>query len=204
MNILENKVVIVGSGGHASVVEEIFEQLGFKEILIMDQSLEGIALQVDLLLDNRKQFKDTHLFFVAIGNNKDREKVTKLLLNEEFKLTTAIHPSSIIPTTTTIDIASCVMAGAVLNPYVQISKGVIVNTSSSIDHHSNIGSFAHVCPGAVLAGGVVVGERCFVGAGAVISNQVSITSDVTLGAGCVVIESIKESGTYVGVPARKL
>jgi acetyltransferase-like isoleucine patch superfamily enzyme len=81
---------------------------------------------------------------------------------------------------------------------------VIVNTSSSIDHHSLVGSFAHVCPGAVLAGGVVVGDRCFVGAGAVISNQVTITSDVTLGAGCVVIESIEDSGTYVGVPARKI
>jgi sugar O-acyltransferase (sialic acid O-acetyltransferase NeuD family) len=201
---LENKVVIVGSGGHASVVEEIFERLGFDEILIMDQSLEGISLQVDLLFDNRKEFKDTHLFFVAIGNNKDREKVTKQLLKEGYRLTTAIHPSSIVATTVTIDIASCVMAGAVLNPHVHIGKGVIVNTSASIDHHSSIGSFTHICPGVVLAGDVKVGEGCFVGTGAVISNQITITNEVTLGAGAVVVKSIDEVGTYVGVPARKI
>jgi hypothetical protein len=72
MNILEIKVVIKISGGHDCEVEEIFEQLGFNEILIIDQSVEGIALQVDLLFDNRKQFKETHLFFVAIWNYKDR------------------------------------------------------------------------------------------------------------------------------------
>jgi UDP-3-O-[3-hydroxymyristoyl] glucosamine N-acyltransferase len=103
-----------------------------------------------------------------------------------------------------IEEGSCVFAGAVLNPFVLIGKGVIVNTLASIDHHSSIGSFTHICPGAVLAGNVILGEGCFVGAGAVISNQIHIINDVTLGAGAVVVKSIEEAGTYVGVPARKL
>jgi sugar O-acyltransferase (sialic acid O-acetyltransferase NeuD family) len=201
---VENQVIIIGSGGHASVVKEIFEQVGFNEVLIMDQTDKGIAMQVDLLYENRKKFKTTHLFFVAIGNNKDREKVTIQLHKEGFKMTKAIHPSSIIAKTATIDNASCVMAGVVLNPHVRIGEGVIVNTSASIDHHTSIGDFSHVCPGAVLAGNVVVGERCFVGAGAIISNQISIYDEVTLGAGSVVVKDIDEPGTFVGVPVVKV
>jgi acetyltransferase-like isoleucine patch superfamily enzyme len=37
-----------------------------------------------------------------------------------------------------------------------------------IEHDNQIGDFAHVAPGAVLAGDVVVGEAALIGAGAVV------------------------------------
>jgi sugar O-acyltransferase (sialic acid O-acetyltransferase NeuD family) len=200
-----NKLVLVGSGGHASVVLDAAQQMNrWSSFVVLDETPKGLVLSVDDTYHQRVTYKETCDFIVAIGDNLVRERKTTELLREGYSLATIIHPSAVVASSVLIEEGSCVFAGAILNPHVRIASGVIVNTSASIDHHSNIGSFAHVCPGAVLAGGVVVGDRCFVGAGAVISNQVSVTSDVTLGAGCVVIESIKESGTYVGVPARKL
>ncbi len=49
-----------------------------------------------------------------------------------------------------------------------------------------------------------VGNGTWIGAGAVVSNNVSICGEVTVGAGAVVVKDITESGTYVGVPARKI
>ena len=44
----------------------------------------------------------------------------------------------------------------------------------------------------------------WVGAGVTVSNNVSICEECMIGAGTVIVKDIKESGTYVGVPARKI
>ncbi|MBS6324113.1 MAG: acetyltransferase, partial [Clostridium sp.] len=44
----------------------------------------------------------------------------------------------------------------------------------------------------------------WVGIGATVSNNVNICDHCTIGAGAVIIRDIEESGTYVGIPARKI
>jgi sugar O-acyltransferase (sialic acid O-acetyltransferase NeuD family) len=200
-----NKLVIVGSGGHASVVMDAAKQMNrWTSFVVLDENSTGLVLSVDDLYSKRQEYKDSSEFFVAIGDNGVRERYIKELLTEGYSLATIVHPAAVIASSVVMEEGSCVFAGAILNPFVNIAQGIIVNTSASVDHHSSIGSFAHLCPGSVLAGGVAVGDRCFVGAGAVVSNQIHITNDVILGAGAVVTKSISEAGTYVGVPARKI
>lgn len=203
MNI--KSLIIIGSGGHAVVAMNtaILMQL-WDSILILDQQLEGLAINVHDVYSNRQQYKQTHEFFVAIGDNQNRQKVMNELTKEGFYLTTIVHPSAIVAESVLIEEGSCVFAGVVLNPYVTIGKGVIVNTGARLDHHNHIGDYSHVCPGSVLAGDVTIGTHCFLGAGSVVSSQVEITDHVTLGAGCVVVKSLSEQGTYVGLPARKI
>jgi sugar O-acyltransferase (sialic acid O-acetyltransferase NeuD family) len=203
---MKNKsLVIVGSGGHASVVLDAAKQMNqWYAFVILDESIEGMVLSVDDFYKNRFKYKDTHDFFVGIGDNNVRERMLNELSEVGFRVANIFHPNSVVSDSVMIEPGSCVFAGAVINPFVKIGQGVIVNTSASVDHHSSIGSFTHICPGAVLAGNVKVGEGCFVGTGAVISNQITITNEVTLGAGAVVVKSINEAGTYVGIPARKI
>lgn len=198
-------LMIVGSGGHASVVLDAARLMQqWDSIIILEQTKVGIVLDVHDVYANRHQYKPTHELFVAIGNNLNREKVTNELISEGFSLATIVHPSAIVAASVSIGEGSCILAGAILNPHVTIGKGVIVNTGASLDHHNRIGDYSHVCPGSVLAGDVTIGSHCFLGTGSVVSNQIEITSHVTLGAGCVVVKSFTEPGTYVGVPARKL
>lgn len=96
------------------------------------------------------------------------------------------------------------MAGAVINPGSRVGKGVIVNTCSSVDHDCKIGDFVHVAVGAHLAGSVEVGEASWIGAGAIVNNNLCICGSCVIGAGAVVVKDIKEAGTYVGVPARRM
>ena len=81
---------------------------------------------------------------------------------------------------------------------------MIVNTSASIDHECKIGDYAHISVGSHLAGNVEIGNGTWIGVGAVVSNNIHICENVMVGAGAVVVEDIVESGTYVGVPARKI
>ena len=54
------------------------------------------------------------------------------------------------------------------------------------------------------AGVATIGQRCFISTGVRIIGPVHIADNVVLGANAVVVKDIEESGTYVGVPARKI
>ena len=49
-----------------------------------------------------------------------------------------------------------------------------------------------------------IGNKTWIGIGATVSNNVSICGGCIIGAGAVVIRDVNESGTYVGVPIRKI
>ncbi len=67
-----------------------------------------------------------------------------------------------------------------------------------------IRSFAHIGPGAVLAGNVKVGEGAFVGANSVVRQGLKIGAFAVVGAGAVVIKDVPAKATVVGNPARIL
>ena len=66
------------------------------------------------------------------------------------------------------------------------------------------GDYVHIAVGSHLCGTVSVGDGTWIGAGATVSNNVFICPDCMIGAGAVIVNDIRESGTYVGVPARRI
>jgi serine acetyltransferase len=73
-----------------------------------------------------------------------------------------------------------------------------------VDHDCRVGDFVHIAVGAHLCGTVTVGDGAFICAGATVINNVSVCEGTTVGAGAVVIGNITETGTYVGVPAKRI
>lgn len=73
-----------------------------------------------------------------------------------------------------------------------------------MEHDNRIGDFSHISVGARLGGAVSIGAHTWIGIGAAVGNNVSICDHCIIGAGGAVIHAITESGTYVGVPARKI
>jgi sugar O-acyltransferase (sialic acid O-acetyltransferase NeuD family) len=116
----------------------------------------------------------------------------------------AIHPSAVISASVRMGDGIMIAANATLNPLVELGRGVICNTSSSIDHECLIGDFVHIAPGAVLCGNVTVGRGSFIGANSVIRQGIHIGSNVTIGAGSVVIRDVADNTTVIGNPAKKL
>lgn len=197
------QLLIIGASGHGKVVADIAELDGYDSILFFDDndSLRkcGKYPVVGKSLDISRYDSDV---IVAIGNAKIRERLLKKFSDRNVPI--LIHPNATIASTVKIDRGTVVMAGAVINADAVIGKGVIINTCSSVDHDCIIDNYSHISVGAHVAGTVHISDRTWIGAGATISNNINICSDCMIGAGAVVIKNINESGTYVGVPARKI
>ncbi len=198
-------VIIIGAGGHAKVIADIVKKSGDNLLGFLDDSKKAGDEFFDAFIlgtvDSYLEYSDKE-FIIAIGNNAVREAISQKLLGVRFY--TAIHPTAAVGEGVQIGEGTCVMANAVINPDAVVGKHCIINTASVVEHDNCIGDFSHISPAAALAGTVTVGERTHIGIGAKVKNNVSICSDVIVGAGGVVVKEITQSGTYVGVPARKV
>lgn len=203
------RIVFVGASGHGKVCAEIAELSDkYDEILFLDDDRGlkhcGSHPVVGVETNFKEYLCERTLFFVSIGNADIRMRIQREIENAGGKIATLIHPDSTVSKDVIIGPGSVVMAGAVINAGSMIGRGAIVNTSSSIDHDCIIGNYVHVSVGTHICGTVEIGNGTWIGAGATISNNLNICRGCTIGVGAVVIKDIGETGTYVGVPTKKM
>lgn len=204
---MRDKIVIMGASGHGKVVADIAKLNGYKEIIFLDDDITktkngkydvaGTTADIDKYLEQ-------YDFIIAIGNNEIRKKLTKQLDAKNIIQPVLIHPSAVVDSTVTISSGTVVMANAVVNVETKIGKGCIINTAATVDHDGNIADFVHLSPGVHIAGTVNIGANTWVATGASIINNLDICNSCIIGAGAVVVKDIKEQGTYIGVPARRI
>lgn len=208
MVMKNKKLVIIGVNGHGKVVADIALAIGcYEEIVFLcnfDQKKECMGFPIVGRKEDALRFVNEADYIVAIGDGEMRKQITIELENAGAIMATLIHPSAIIGSRVEIGAGTVVMPGAVINAESKIGKGCIINTSASIDHNCQLGDFVHVAVGAHLCGMVTVGHHTWIGAGAIIKNGTHICSDCLIGLGAGVVKNIKEPGTYIGVPARRM
>ncbi|MEP2705278.1 MAG: acetyltransferase [Roseibium sp.] len=196
------KIVIIGAGGHGKVVADAALASGIEDIVFFDQNpyLERTLLGFPVFSasDEGKGREP----FIAVGRNSTRKDLWSSWI-ESFS-PKIVHPQTTLARQIDLGPGTFVAAGVVVNIHCKIGKGVILNTSCSVDHDCHIGDFVHISPGANLAGGVSVGAGAWVGIGAVICENLSIGENATIGAGAVVIDSVPDGYTVVGNPARSI
>ncbi|MCK4627617.1 MAG: acetyltransferase [Sedimentisphaerales bacterium] len=204
------KIVIIGAGGHGRVVLDIlrnnhqFEVAGFIDTnqALHRQSIDGIEVLGNLSLIQKLQEMGIGGAFVAIGDNRVRQKYAAFLAQAGVSLVSAIHPGASVAGTAQIGKNVVIAAGANICTHVTIEDSAILNTGCIIDHESVIHRAAHICPGVKLAGHVRVMESAFIGIGATIIQGITIGESAVVGAGTVVLQEVPAFTTVVGVPAR--
>ena len=197
------QLIIIGASGHGKVVADCAAKNGYENIIFLDDDKNVTHCGKYKVVGRSKEAaRMSGDVIVAIGTANFRRKIQTSIA--ENRLSTLIHPEAVIGDDVEIGVGSIVMAGVVINSGSRIGKGVIVNTSSSIDHDCMIGDFVHVAVGAHLAGSVLVDDNSWIGAGAIINNNLHVCSSCMIGAGAVVVKNIEEEGTYVGVPAKRI
>ncbi|CZR05580.1 sugar O-acyltransferase, sialic acid O-acetyltransferase NeuD family [Trichococcus flocculiformis] len=205
---MNESLIIIGASGHGKVVADIAMKMNkWKNISFLDdnQSLKTImGIPVIGNSTNVVEHQKNSDFFVAIGNNSTRERIQEGLLAQGTSIVSLVHPSAIIGTDVNVGIGTAIMAGVVINSSTVVGKGCIINSNSGLDHDNNISDYVHISPRTHLAGTVNVGKGSWLGIGSVVSNNINICSGCKIGAGAVVVKDITESGTYVGVPVRRI
>lgn len=203
---MQEKVVVIGAGGHAKVVGDIIVKsndhlIGFLDDFIPSgTNIIGKYKTIGKIEEclNLYSQNNTTKFIIAIGDNLVRERIAQTY---QIPYYTAIHPNTIIGIDAKIGEGTVVMANTCINPNALIGKHTIINTGAIIEHDNIIEDFVHISPNVSLGGTVHIGEKTHIGIGATVKNNINITSNVIIGAGAVVVKNIKEKGTYVGVPA---
>lgn len=202
------KLVIIGAGGHGKVAAECAESMGiFQEIVFLDGIFDKkIQTGPWPIVGKPESFgslqNDFCCFFVAIGNNKIRQKWLTCLLESKAQIATLIHASATISEYSSLAQGSMLCAHAAVNPFSHLGSGCILNTGATLDHDCEVADYVHIAPGCNIAGEVKIGELSFIGIGSSIVQSVNIGRNCVLGAGSVVVGDIKENSLGYGVPAK--
>ena len=207
---MKQQLVIIGAGGHAKVIIELFEQMDEFQIVgctshvaISSDVLGYPVLGSDEILP--ELFRDgVKLAFCAVGHNGRRQELCQRCLKIGFALPNAISFYAAVSPRASLGDGIAIMAQAAVNVDARIDRGAIINTGAGVDHDCRVGSFVHVGPGARVCGSVEVGEGTFLGAGSTVIDKISIGRWATVGAGSVVVKPVPDRTTVVGVPARTM
>ena len=204
------RLLIVGAGGHARVVASVVLELksyrlaGFVDRHAPDRTERILGAPViGMWGDIEKLYrKGIQYAALAIGDNRERERLQKRLLAIGYRLPVLMHPTAHVEKSAAIGQGTLIAAGAMVGTLAVIGEGSIINTGAIIDHETVLGTFVHVAPGSTIAGRVRIGHACFIGIGARVIDQVSIGASAVIGAGAVVLSNIPAGKTAVGIPAR--
>ena len=206
------QIVLVGGGGHCSVVIDILARVeGYQVVGIADRR-ERVG---DLVSGTEIRYTDGDLpdlprsgveyALVCVGTTSSKRLRKRLFDCIEacgYRLPTVVDPNAVIMRGVSIGDGTVVMPGAVVGTYARIGCNCIINTGAVVEHDCVVHDHVHVAPGAVLSGSVEVGENTFVGAGSCVIQSVRIGSDTTVGAGAVVVSPLPNSVVAYGNPAR--
>jgi sugar O-acyltransferase (sialic acid O-acetyltransferase NeuD family) len=206
-------VIILGAGGHASVLIDALQQSGrdIMGITDPDETLwnkDYMGVEVvgadDKILDIHPDRVELVNGLGSVKSTKARQKLFETWHNNGYSFASVIHPKAVLSSRVTMAEGVQILAGAIVNPNVLIGANSIVNTGAILEHDCVIGNHVHVAPGVRMAGGVRVGDGAHIGIGCTILQKVQLGDGCVVGAGAVVLHSIATGETVVGVPARPL
>lgn len=206
---MHSKLIIAGCGWHAHIVAELAELTGqYAQVQLLDRDWPDKTRWGDWPVVGGFDVLERDLsisvddFFVALGDNSARIALCNQIICNGGKLATLIHPHSFVSPRAQLKPGTVVCAGAIVQPYVSIGMGCIINTAATVDHHCALADGVHLSPGVHLSGNVTIGKGTWVGTGASVRDKLTIGDNITVGVGSVVVKDISEAGIYSGVPSR--
>ena len=208
---MNRPVIVIGAGGHASVLIASLKVLRRELIGITEADTNKISGSISgiPIIGNDEtimQYKPDSIELVigigSVSSTQKRKDIYEKFKNNGYSFSSVIHPTATVMDDVRLGEAVQIMAGAVVQTGCAIGDNVIINTGALIDHDCIICNHTHVSPGAVLSGDVQIGEMAHIGTSATIIQGIKIGEGSTIGAGAVVIKDIPANVMVAGVPAR--
>lgn len=210
---MSKPLILIGGGGHAKSCIDVIEEEGaytVAGIIDVAEKLHSKILNYEVTGtddDIPALVKKGYHFLVTIGQIKSvklRLNTWQLLQSLHANMATVISPFAHVSKYATVKEGSIIMHHAIINAGAMVGNNCIINTKAVIEHDAVVGNNCHISTGVLINGDAKIGSEVFIGSGAIISHGVSIADDVRIGAGTLIHKSIKEPGTYVGVPFTKI
>lgn len=209
---MNEKLILIGGGGHCKACIDVIEQSGNFEIAgildqenLIGQSVLGYSI-IGSDNDIPKYIDLGYSFLITIGQIKSadaRKKIYKSLEDCKAKMAIVVSPRAYVSKHAKVGEGTIIMHNVTINAGARIGVNCILNTGCNVEHDAVLGDYVHVSTLAVVNGDCKIGDEAFIGSNATISSQISVFKNSVIGAAAVVVKNITETGIYAGNPAKK-
>lgn len=195
-------IVMIGGGGHASVLAEILLQQDRKILAVISledisecsvfKGIKHLRNDSDVLTFN----KDQVLLVNGIGlmpKSNLKRNINEYFLSLGYRFETVISDSALVSPSAVIESGVQILSAVIINAGSKIGAHTIINTAALVEHDCDIGSYNHLSPRCVLCGQVNTKINVFIGANATVLNNVSIGNNSIVGAGCTIRKRIDDN-----------
>jgi acetyltransferase EpsM len=195
-------LVVYGGGGHGKSLIDLVRAAGqFELVGVIDDSLTpGDEVMSLAVLGGAERLADLSARGVrqavnavgGVGNVVSRVEVFRRLHEAGFHCPAVLHPTAVVEPSAQLSDAVQVMPRAYVGSEAHVGYGSIVNTAAVVSHDVILGSYVNIAPGALIAGGVEIGDRSLVGMGVTINLEVRIGQDALIGNGATVKRDVPD------------
>lgn len=202
-------IVMIGGGGHASVLAEILLTQG-REILAVispeDVSQRSMFKGITIFEkdeDILRFDKDKILLVNGIGmmpKSGFKKKINEYFLSLGYQFETVIADSAFVSPFSKIETGAQILPMAIIQIGATVGSHSIINTGALVEHDCSVGTYNHIAPKATLCGQVETKDNVYIGAGSTVIQGISIASGTVVGAGAILTQSVEEN--TIVYPAR--
>jgi sugar O-acyltransferase (sialic acid O-acetyltransferase NeuD family) len=207
-------MVIIGAGGFAKELLEIFQQKGETGNIAFYDDVNADAPEMVFkkfpVLKNETEvqefFKQNgNEFTIGIGNPRLRYKLYQKFVALGGILASVISPRACIGSfEVNIGTGSGILDGAVFSNCTATGLGCIVYYNAIITHNCKLGNFVQVSPAVSILGTVGIDDMVLIGANAIILPKLNIGKHAVIAAGAVITKSVPDHALMVGNPAKRV
>lgn len=192
-------VVLIGGGGHASVLAEILLEQG-REIMAVVcpddivvrsvfSGLRHLKEDDDVLGFDPKQVKLVNGIGMLPKSNL-RHLMTQRFVELGYQFDSVIASSALVSPFAHIEQGVQIFPQVIVNTGAYVGAHSIINSGALVEHDSVIGQHNHIAPKAVLCGQVKTGNNVFIGANATVIQNIEIANNSVIGAGEILTKSV--------------
>ncbi len=201
----DRPVIIMGAGGHATVLVDALRQCDYRVLGVTDPNISRGAsfCGIDVLGgdDIIFSFDPNEISLVnglgSLPGQFLRWKLADTFRNQRFSFLTVVHPSATVGANVQLGEGVQVMSGVILQPGVCVGKDSIINTGVIVDHDCTIGAKTHLAPGVTISGGVHVEEGVHIGTGASVIQNIKIGKGAVIAAGAIIYKDIPDGQMHI-------
>jgi sugar O-acyltransferase (sialic acid O-acetyltransferase NeuD family) len=206
---MNDGVLLIGSGGHASVlldmlIEQNINILGYVSPLPavnqkLFSGLRWFKSDEDILLFDKLMIKLINGIGSLPGDTL-RADFYNSYKKLGYSFATLVAKDASVSRYAILEEGVQVMRGAIIQTGTCIGYNSIVNTGAIVDHDCSIGNNNHIAPGVSLSGQVASQAIVHFGTGSTVIQSININKNVVIGAGTCITKDIDKN--TICYPAR--
>ncbi len=199
---MNKPLLILGGGGHASVLVDILLEQRREIVgvvspeLISSRSVFGAIPQYFNDEDILSFSTDEILLVNGIGSLPKanlRTSIYKKYNKLGYIFETVVSLNALVSRFSRLEQGVQIFPGAIIQAGSNIGENSIINTGVIVEHDCTIGINNHIAPGVTLSGGVSTGDQVHIGTGASVIQSIRIGSHSVVSSGAVVTKCIGDN-----------